>query len=76
MIKNKGELKKRIDEIPIREAWFEYNAESVHEVLDEAKKEYPSLTSLGLVPSLDYHDLDKLCFARHQWYLKWFGDSP
>jgi hypothetical protein len=49
--------------------------ERVSEMLEEATRDYPSLTSLGLTPQLDKADLDKLLIARNKWFIKWFLDA-
>ena len=42
------------------------------EIVEEAEADYPSLTSLGLVPILSDEDIMKVSEERHKWFLRWF----
>lgn len=71
-----GELKKRIRDKMLSMGNYEGTDASprdIFKILDEANKEYPSLTSLGLVPKMDVYDLDRLLIARNNWFKKWHG---
>jgi len=47
---------------------------NILEVVAEAKADYPSLTSLGLVPILSDEDIEKIAEARRDWFVRWFGE--
>jgi hypothetical protein len=75
---SEGEFKKRIKKESFKPFMWEGKAEAVWDFdlekwIDEAKRDYPSLISLGLVPKLSEYDIDKIDKARQDWFVKWFG---
>lgn len=73
-----GELQKRLERL-FEEIGFELAGDmkgslpDALKIVEEAKKEYPSLLSLGLVPKLSEEDIKKIAIARNQWFERWFG---
>ncbi len=49
--------------------------DATREVLDEAARDYPSLTELGMVPKLSAEDIEKIAIKRQVWFEKWFGSG-
>ena len=66
---NEGKFKKQLNKFPNK--W----EEEFRKIIDEARRDYPSMASLGLVPKLSEYDIKKIDDARVKWFIKWFGDS-